>query len=119
MDYRTLLHQLLYHALIDIREAAYEGNIRAAFKLSDLIHNLPLQLERVMREDGDYREIFDDLRTRGMRKGFESWIENALGHYVSPRKSVPQDPTPDQRTFQEEKPEFLKSQRKTESQLSV
>ncbi|MDM8551929.1 hypothetical protein QUF72_17730 [Desulfobacterales bacterium HSG2] len=106
-DNRSLIHQLLYHALIDIREAACEGNSRAAFRLSDLIHTIPLQLERVRKEGGDYAEILNGLRERARQKGCESWINNALRHYAKPYESVSETGYSGQRGLQAEDAELV------------
>jgi len=41
---RKFLLYLLYIALIDIRERAYEQNDKTTFGLCDLLHNVPLYL---------------------------------------------------------------------------
>ncbi|MDM8552391.1 hypothetical protein QUF72_20060 [Desulfobacterales bacterium HSG2] len=105
-DDRSLIHQLLYHALIDIREAACEGNSRAAFRLSDLIHTIPLQLERVTKEEGDYAEILNGLRERARQKGCESWMNNAVRHYVEPHENISETGYSEQHDLQVEDAEL-------------
>ena len=56
-DSRELISRLLYHALVDIRMDAYANHNSKVFHLADLFHNIPLQMERVAKGEGDYDEI--------------------------------------------------------------
>jgi hypothetical protein len=79
MDDRTVIHNLLYRAFLDIRIAAYEKKSHEGiFKIADIFHNIPLQLERVQASGGSYQEILNDLRERMRNKGCESWLDNAI-----------------------------------------
>ncbi|NJL33331.1 MAG: hypothetical protein HC893_05065 [Chloroflexaceae bacterium] len=77
MQSRELLHRLIYRALIEIREEAYRIQNKKLFHISDLIHNLPLQLERGI-ENKSYDEILSTLQVRATEKGSEIWLENAI-----------------------------------------
>jgi hypothetical protein len=79
MDDRTLIYKLLYQAFVDIRAAAYESKSnKAIFKIADIFHNIPLQLERVEKGQGSHKEILEDLRERSRRRECESWLDNAI-----------------------------------------
>ena len=43
----ALIYRLLSYTLVGIRAAAYEGNNKIAFKLADLIDNVPGQLGHI------------------------------------------------------------------------
>jgi hypothetical protein len=74
----VLIYRLLSYTLIGIRAAAYEGNNKVAFKLADLIDNVPGQLGHIGESFSDYDSILASLRARSKLKGMESWLDNAI-----------------------------------------
>lgn len=79
MDDRLIIHNLLYRAFLDIRIAAHEKKSHEGiFKIADIFHNIPLQLEQVHAGNSSYQEILNDLRERTRNKGCESWLDNAI-----------------------------------------
>jgi hypothetical protein len=78
MSIKEKILRLLYLALIDIRAAADQGNTKACFVLSDLMHNIPLQILRVEKENGNYQEIMYWIRMRCKQNKCESWLDNAI-----------------------------------------
>ena len=75
---RELISRLLYHALVDIRMDAHSNQNSRVFHLADLFHNIPLQLERVAKGEGDYDEILSWLKNRAAEKGCEAWHTKAI-----------------------------------------
>ena len=73
-----LVYRLLARALLDIRIAALDGNTKAALDLADLFHNVPYQIGRIRKQDGDYSEIINYLELRCKQKGLTSWLKTAL-----------------------------------------
>jgi hypothetical protein len=78
MEIRELLHRLLYMALVEIRFQSQEGKPMVAFRLADLFHNVPLQLERASHGDGSYEEVLDYLRKRAKDQGAENWLTRRI-----------------------------------------
>jgi hypothetical protein len=82
-DEKTLLHQLLYVAFMDIRNASCEKKWHADFyRLPHFLHNLPLQLERVQEIEGGYPKIMRDLKERSRILDCESWLDNAIKNII-------------------------------------
>ena len=78
-DEKTLLHQQLYVAFMDIRNASCENKWHADFyRLLHFLHNLPLQLERVQEIEGGYSKIMRELKERSQILDCESWLDNAI-----------------------------------------
>lgn len=61
---------MLYTALIDIRERSYENNDKASFWLSDLLHNIPMQLA----SEDDIKEAYESLREKIDERGAQNWF---------------------------------------------
>lgn len=76
---RKLIHSLLYQSLIEIREAAYENKgMKGIFKISDVFHNVPLQLEKAASGERDYQSILDDITKRAKKNGCSDWLKNVI-----------------------------------------
>jgi hypothetical protein len=78
MNDEALVLRLLSHALMEIREYSYEGKNEVAYKLADLIGNVPGQIEHRGESIPDFKYIVDDLLARAKLKGMESWFNNAV-----------------------------------------
>ena len=79
IDDKSLILKLMHLAFLDIRTVAYENKShKAIFKIADIFHNIPLQLERVEKENGDYNKILNDIRVRAIRNECEFWLDNAI-----------------------------------------
>lgn len=78
MESELLLHQLLARAMLDIRIYSLEGKCDIVFDIADLFHNIPLQMARIHRDNGDYLEIIDWLRMRASQKKMINWLNNAI-----------------------------------------
>ncbi len=75
MTTKSLLHRLLYAALIDIRAEGHDTQNKKVFLLADLVHNLPLQLDRVDRGEQTPEDIMQWLRMRARQTGAEGWLD--------------------------------------------
>jgi hypothetical protein len=76
---KRVLYQLLYNALIEIRLLGYESNDKVVWVLADLLHNLPLQLDRLDQGDLTVQDIMRELEERAHRHGIERWLHRRLG----------------------------------------
>lgn len=83
MEAKVLIHKLLYQAFIEIREAAYEDRgMKGIFKISDLFHNVPLQLNIISENNGNYQELLTEIKKIARMKGYDSWLNNAIQNIV-------------------------------------
>ena len=74
-----VLYRLLFDALIEIRLLGYESNNKMVWVLADLLHNLPLQLDRLDRGGITVQDIMRELEWRAHRHGIERWLYGRLG----------------------------------------
>jgi hypothetical protein len=84
MDKKALIYRLIYHAFLDIRSTAQNGERTAntiAYNLSDVFHNVPLRLNRVESEGGDYNQVLLNIRERAKRAKCEGWLDNVIRQY--------------------------------------
>jgi hypothetical protein len=71
------LYQLLYYALIEIRDEAHEKKNSKIFLLADLFHNIPSRLSEASQPE-DFKAIFDELEDRATKRGINKWLENTV-----------------------------------------
>ncbi|ALG68898.1 hypothetical protein [Beggiatoa leptomitoformis] len=65
MDNRALAYDLIRQAFLDIRYFSYsEKGYKGIFKVTNLLHNLPSEIEIIERENGDFSEIIEKLKER-------------------------------------------------------
>lgn len=74
---KELLYKLIYQVLIEIREEATLIENKKILYLSDLVHNVPLQLLKAENEN-DYNNILEKIGDRAESRGMQSWLKNAL-----------------------------------------
>ncbi len=72
---RVLLYKLIYQVLIEIREEATYINNNKIGKLSNLMHNIPLQL---LKPECDHKELLEELKAQANSIGAGRWFENAI-----------------------------------------
>lgn len=90
MESKELIFRIMYLALIEIREEAYETKNKKIFHLSDIFHNVPLQINNVLENKGTYEDIIKWLHNRANENGCEGWLYNAyknIGHDLEERES--------------------------------
>ncbi len=73
-----LLHETLYYALLDIRSQGREQNDKVVFHLSNLYHNVILQMRDAAEGNREYSDILATLRQTAERTGCQEWLENVL-----------------------------------------
>lgn len=78
MKNENLVLKLLARALLDIRIASHEGNMKKAFELADVFHNVPYQIEQIQGGEGRYNEVVDWIEMRCKQKGMQSWLQVAM-----------------------------------------
>ena len=74
MTTKSLLHRLLYAALIEIRTEGHDMQNKTVFVLADLVHNIPLQLDRVDCGETTPEDIMQWLRMRAKQTGADGWL---------------------------------------------
>lgn len=73
---KKMLYRLLFDALIDMRVRGYESGDEAIFALSDMFHNVPLQLDGLDRNELSVQDILQEVRERARRHhDAEGWLE--------------------------------------------
>jgi hypothetical protein len=76
---KRVLYRLLFDALIEIRLLGYASNDKVVWVLADLLHNLPLQFDRLDRGEITVQDIMHELEERAHRHGIERWLHGRLG----------------------------------------
>ena len=77
MPNKTLVHRLLYLALVDIRARSEQVGDKSISLLADLFHVAALQLAAASSEE-DHFKILEDLKQRAAERGCSTWLENAI-----------------------------------------
>lgn len=80
MNSSEIIHELLYHALIEIREEGRQEQNNVIFHLADLFHNVPKKLERAGKGERSYDDILREIKDRAKEQKIDSWIENVIKH---------------------------------------
>lgn len=75
---RTLLHRVLYQALVDVRLEAHEGQDNNLFCIADLFHNIPLRIDLALRGEDSFDEVLSWLRRRAQINECEAWLDQAI-----------------------------------------
>jgi hypothetical protein len=75
---RVAVHELLYVALIDMREQARGFQEKAVYHICDLLHVVPKMLVRAANGECSYEEILECIRRKAAEKGYEKWVDHNL-----------------------------------------
>lgn len=80
MSSRSLIHRLLFQALLEMRQQGHDSGDSAVYHLADLFHNVVLQMDQVESapESEEYDEILDFIKRRAKEKGCEAWLKQHL-----------------------------------------
>jgi hypothetical protein len=70
----TLLHHLLFRALLEIRSAAREQENKVAYHLADLFHTVVLEMENAAEGRGTYEAALKALEERAEERGLSEWL---------------------------------------------
>lgn len=87
MDQREIFYRLFARALLDVRIAAHEGRVKSAFRLADLVHNVPYMLLSQTDGELDYSAMMRFFDERCELKDLVSWKTNALRDIAENAKS--------------------------------
>ena len=77
-EYSDIVFQLLYAALIDIRENALKTEDKVAYHLSDLFHNVPDLLKQVEKGEIEYSDILNFVEKKAEDRGIKDWVDNII-----------------------------------------
>jgi hypothetical protein len=70
---------------LDIRIASYSQDSYTCFLLSDIFHNVPLQMNRVDKGEKSYADIITLIRKICEERNCISWLENANANIANLR----------------------------------
>ena len=73
--YSKQIHRLLYQAFVEIRHQGREKNCAPVVGLANLLHNVPLDLERAANGEIGYEDVFNSLTYRADELNCRAWIE--------------------------------------------
>ena len=76
MEKKILFH-VMYSAFVQLRAEAYERNDKFAFRVCDLLHNVPLKLLAAENEE-DYKIIYSELLHYINHNGMKPWLDQEL-----------------------------------------
>jgi HD-GYP domain-containing protein (c-di-GMP phosphodiesterase class II) len=86
MEEREQIFRLMYMAFVEIRVEAYEKQNAKIFHIADIFHTIPLQLERVNKDEITYEEVLSDIRSKAKEKDlamfFENFLKNAFAEHT-------------------------------------
>ena len=77
MTDKEYLLKLMYAAFLDIRIASYSQDSRTCFMLSDIFHNIPLQINQADKGMMSFADIVTWIQERCEERKCKSWLDNA------------------------------------------
>ena len=83
MDNSDVIYDVLYYALIELRDRGRESGDKVVFHLADLLHNLPLELAQVAHGNRTFADVLASLESKADEKGCRAWLDNIykqVGH---------------------------------------
>ena len=78
VSHRRTLHLLLYRALLDIRHEGRKHGYLVIAGLADLLHLIPINLERAANGEIDYSDAFQSLNEKADEMHCSHWIDDQL-----------------------------------------
>jgi len=69
---------LIYTALVDIKELSVQSENKLAFNLADLFLGVPEQLKQVERGEVSHRDVLNTIRSKANAHGAEDWLDKNL-----------------------------------------
>lgn len=78
MDAKEMVFKLLYLALLEIREEAYETKNGKIFPLADLFDGVPLQLRQATEGQVSFEEVMTSIWQRAEGKPTKRWLEHTI-----------------------------------------
>ena len=74
----SVVHRLLFQALLEIREQGTEQRNKLVFHLADLFHNIVLEMESAARGEQSYESVLSTLSETASEKGLDRWLSTTL-----------------------------------------
>ena len=68
----------MHAAFLDIRIASHSKDCHTCFVISDVFHNIPLQLNRAEKGEMGYAEIVTHIQEKCEVRNCKSWLDNAI-----------------------------------------
>ncbi|MBO0795459.1 MAG: hypothetical protein J2P36_31585 [Ktedonobacteraceae bacterium] len=72
--------KLMYIAFLDIRIASHSQDSRTCFVLSDIFHNIPLQMNQADKGKISYTDIVRWIQNKCKESNYLSWLDNATAN---------------------------------------
>ena len=77
MTEKEYLLKLMFAAFLDIRIASHSQDSHTCFVLSDIFHNVPLQMNQADKGQMSYSEIIKRLQEKCVERKCTSWLDTA------------------------------------------
>lgn len=77
MTDKEFILELMYRAFLDIRIASHSQDSYTCFVLSDVFHNIPLQINQADKGKMSYTDILTYIQKKCEEKNRKSWLDNA------------------------------------------
>jgi hypothetical protein len=77
MTDKEYILKLMYRAILDIRIASYSQDSYTCFLLSDIFHNIPLQMNQTDKGEKSYADIITWIQEKCEERNCKSWLDNA------------------------------------------
>lgn len=74
----TVVHRLLFRALLEMRSRGQEQSDKVTFHLADLFHTVVLELDRASKGDCSYEDVLKTLSSRAQERGLDRWLTDNL-----------------------------------------
>ena len=78
MTDQEFIFKLMHAAFLDIRIASYSNDCHTCFVLSDVFHNVQLQLNQAERGKMNYSEIVTFIHKKCEQRNCKTWLDNAI-----------------------------------------
>jgi len=80
MSEKEYILKLMYAAFLDIRVASYSKDSYTCFVISDVFHNVPLQMNQVDKGKMSYSDIITYIQEKCEERNCKSWLDNAISN---------------------------------------
>jgi hypothetical protein len=80
MTEKEYILKLMYLAFLEIRDASRSQESHTCFVLSDVFHNVPLQINQADKGEMSYAQIVTWIQKKCEESNCTSWLENATIH---------------------------------------
>lgn len=85
MKEKEYLHRLMHTAFVIIRAEAYERKDKKAFRICDLLHNVPLKILNIEKEE-EYKIIYQELLNYVNSNGMKTWLDSNINEIERMKK---------------------------------